>query len=460
MFNHSLESADSIAATPKAFFVNELFLYTNSGREIDIQNLLQNIFIKESLYQSGITVEIYLKDNIGLLNELRLSGNEKVRLKISRREPKDQGSTLKGFQLDLYIMEIKDYAKTRPSEVTYTLECVSKHVYLNNKKLLAKAFNGNITNLIRSIIVSDLNSEITVEASSSSNIKGIYPNIQPLQGVSWLLRNCFDNGTPFYFFETPRHGLIFTSYKKIIDTFKADPYGTYNNFPTLRTSMGRESRIEDSFKEEKHKIFQIRSNLNISKLNAGTKGSFRAQLNKIDISNKSILNQKLNGEDFKNDWQYSYNRGKTLNGRAPVDNTMKIENEALVDFGAVKNYYISYNNLSFSDTLNPSLYNYHKPTDQSILESEARKHNLDTLKQEIVIPGDFDLTCGTIVNLQLLKNDDVSIEMEENTPISDDVLSGNHLVTAIIHQFGKDGYTMSVGLKKDSFILRQSGGDT
>jgi len=452
MFNYSLESQDALAPTPKAFIVNEIFLYTNSGEEINLQELLQNIFINESVYQSGISVEIYLKDNIGLINDLRLSGNEQIKLKISRREPfNNRRSRLRGFDLDLFVMEIKDYSRTRPSEVSYTLECVSKHVYLNNKKLLSRSFNGNISNLIRSIIESDLNSNLTIEAAAAGNIKGIYPYIQPLSGVSWLLRNAFDNGTPFYFYESPQFGLIFTSYKKILDTYKNNPHNTYNNFPILRTSLSPDTSIEDAFNEEKNKIFQIKSNLNLSKLNAGAKGAFKSILNKIDISNKSKVRSVLTSDRFKNEWEYTFDGNKTLNNSSPIDPTMTINDEQLLDFRAVKQHYISYNGLAYSEN---SLKNYHDPTNISILEAEGRKHNLDTLKQEIVIPGDFDLTCGTIVKLDLIKNDDVSIEIENNQTINDDILSGNHLVTAVRHQFGANGYTMSVALKKDSFTLR------
>jgi len=454
MFNYSLENANSIAPTPKAFIINEIFLYTNSGEQINLQDLLQNIFINESIYQSGISVEIFLKDNIGLINDLRLSGNEQIKLKISRREPFNSGSRLKGYQLDLFVMEIKDYSRTRPSEVAYTLECVSKHVYLNNKKLLSRSFNGNIADLIRSIVESDLNSNLTVEAAAE-NIKGIYPYIQPLSGISWLLRNAFDNGMPFYFYESPQYGLIFTSYKKILDTYKDNPHRTYNNFPMLGTSISADAPIDEAFDEEKNKIFQIKSNLNVSKLNAGAKGAFKSVLNKIDISNKSKIQSVLTGDRFKTDWEYTFDGNKTLNNSSPINPTMTINDEQLLDFRAVKHHYISYNGLAYSNTyFANALKNYHNPTDMSILEAEGRKHNLDTLKQEIVIAGDFDLTCGTIVNLQLLKNDDVSIELENNKNIEDDILSGKHLVTAVRHQFGANGYTMSVALKKDSFILR------
>ena len=69
-----------------------------------------------------------------------------------------------------------------------------------------------------------------------------------------------------------------------------------------------------------------------------------------------------------------------------------------------------------------------------------------------MIPGDFTLSSGKIVELDLLKNADVTEEMVTNDTFKDTILSGKHLVTGIIHHFGKDGYQMNVILKKDSFI--------
>jgi hypothetical protein len=429
-------TVNSAAATPKGFEITVCDLTLNSGQVYDISNEVQDIKIHEGLYQSAFRVEIYIFDPYNMIHAFKLAGNEKINLLIERIDPisKEKGIKRK-FDLEIYIAEIKDYSTPRPSAKGYTLECISKHVHLNNSQLLKTSFQGNTSKLIKNIVKSNLSSEVDIRATSKGNIKGIYPRISPLQGISWLLRNSYDNDTPFYFYESPSEGLVLTSYHEILKS-KDKPHNTYNNYPMMQTSLLH--GITESFKEEQQKIIKIVSHLNISKLGAALKGAFRSELHKIDISNKTVN---------KAEYKIKKDDSNTLNKFSSLNEKMKINNLPIQDYQNIKNYYISYNTSSFG-----SYDNYHKATDQSILKSQAHHHKLDTVKQEIVIPGDFTLSSGKIVELDLLKNADVTEEMVTNDTFKDTILSGKHLVTGIIHHFGKDGYQMNVILKKDSFI--------
>ena len=429
-------TSNSAAATPKGFEITVCDLTLNSGQVYDISNEVQDIKIHEGLYQSAFRVEIYIFDPYNMIHAFKLAGNEKINLLIERIDPisKEKGIKRK-FDLEIYIAEIKNYSTPRPSAKGYTLECISKHVHLNNSQLLKTSFEGNTSKLINNIVKSNLSSEVDIRATSKGNIKGIYPRISPLQGISWLLRNSYDNDTPFYFYESPSEGLVLTSYHEILKS-KDKHHNTYNNYPMMQTSLLH--GITESFKEEQQKIIKIVSHLNISKLGAALKGAFRSELHKIDISNKTVN---------KAEYKIKKNDSNTLNKFSSLNEKMKINNLPIQDYQNIKNYYISYNTSSFG-----SYDNYHKATDQSILKSQAHHHKLDTVKQEIVIPGDFTLSSGKIVELDLIKNADITEEMEASDKFKDTILSGKHLVTGIIHHFGKDGYQMNVILKKDSFI--------
>ena len=429
-------TSNSAAATPKGFEITVCDLTLNSGQVYDISNEVQDIKIHEGLYQSAFRVEIYIFDPYNMIHAFKLAGNEKINLLIERIDPisKEKGIKRK-FDLEIYIAEIKNYSTPRPSAKGYTLECISKHVHLNNSQLLKTSFEGNTSKLINNIVKSNLSSEVDIRATSKGNIKGIYPRISPLQGISWLLRNSYDNDTPFYFYESPAEGLVLTSYHEILKS-KDKHHNTYNNYPMMQTSL--EYTIAESFKEEQQKIIKLVSHLNISKLGAALKGAFRSELHKIDISNKTVN---------KAEYKIKKDDSNTLNKFSSLNEKMKINNLPIQDYQNIKNYYISYNTSSFG-----SYDNYHKATDQSILKSQAHHHKLDTVKQEIVIPGDFTLSSGKIVELDLIKNADITEEMEASDKFKDTILSGKHLVTGIIHHFGKDGYQMNVILKKDSFI--------
>ena len=424
-------TSNNVAISPKNYLVELADLTTNNGLIVDFSGLIQNIKITESLYQSGLIVEIYCLDSVNMIHELKMSGNEKINLHISREEP-EVGK--KEFKLELYISEIRDYTLPQPSSRAYTFECVSKHVYYYNLRRLKNSFNGTITNLVRNIVTTQLNSNIKVLTTSSSNIKGIYPNIKPLEGISWLLRNCYDDSTPYYFFESAANGIQLVSYATLQKT-KDKPYITYNNSPFMGSNFL--DGPEKVYQEEKEKIEKIVSNLNISKLNTTTNGAYASNLYKINIAEKS----------FPAPDQYLYDGDKKLNGNNPLTDDMTIDGNKIKDFKLAKNHYISYNSLAYGENIK----NYHAPTDKTIMKSLAYHHNLDTIKQEIIIAGDFEMECGKLVNLQIVKNADITEEMIDDDKFTDDILSGVHLVTGVTHNFKADGYTMNLLLKKDSF---------
>jgi len=448
-------TAGAITATPKGYGLEVCTITSNNGLPIDITQLVHDIKITESLYQSGITVDIFVYDALNLIEELRIAGNEYVEILISRAEPTSKDKyEIKRFKLKLRVAELKNYSTPQPSTKAYTLQCVSKHVYLNNYRLLKRSFEGQASTLIKNIVNKELQSTIDIKGKSSGLIKGIYPRIQPLQAISWLLRNSFNDGTPCYFYETPADGLIFTSYNEILKN-KDDVYATYNNYPMFsQTFKGGAESLYNVFNEEKSKIAKMNSHLNMSKLKAAYNGAFGSVLNKIDISTKKVTQETFN---------YNKTKMHTLNDNSPISDNIKIGDVSMTDFKDTKHHYVPFNLHShdeFRDTVlnDKGFYtvfsqNYHKPTDiNSIGKAQAHHHNLDTIKQEIVIPGDFGLSCGKIVNLDIIKNADITIEQQEDEEFIDTILSGKHLVTQIVHNFSKDGYMMNVVLKKDSFI--------
>lgn len=431
MSNANNTIIDGAVASPKSFFIEEALLTANNGNEFDIKSFIQDIKITESIYRSGITATIYLLDSVNLVDRLKFAGNEKINLLIQRRELPT--GDLKQYKIELYIAEVREYTKYRPGTSAYTLMCVSKHAYINNVKVLKRAFEGTIGDLIQKIVKNDLLTEPHfINTSSKGLIKGIYPKLRPLSAISWLLKHSYEESTPFFFYETLSNGIIYDSYKNLI---AKDVLDEYNNFPNYKTD--RTSKPEEVYEEERKKIVKVNSNLNISKYVASSKGAFGSQLHKIDIYNKK--SEKIG---------FNYKNMLKLNDNDPVIDAIEVGGRKLTDWNEGKNYFISLNSGAFS-----GFDNYHKPADSTILKAEAYIANMDSIVQEVILPGDFDMESGSTINLNILKSADITEEqIEGETDLRDVQLSGKHLITSITHQFGSEGYFMTVTVKKDSFI--------
>jgi hypothetical protein len=187
----------------------------------------------------------------------------------------------------------------------------------------------------------------------------------------------------YFFYETTQNGITLDSYKHLLDQ---DVFHTYDNIPNFKNTA--RDKLEDLYEEERSKIKKVNSQMNISKFKGLSAGAYGSQLHKIDIYDKKV----------EAPIKYRYKAPYKLNANAPITTDMKIANTTLTQIDEAKNYFISYNSGSYSN-----FENYHSPTDQSILKAEAYHHNLDSIIQEITIPGDFDLESGNLIELSIQK---------------------------------------------------------
>jgi len=430
---------DEESISPLGFTLDSIQLTTNSGFELEISDLAHQIKIIENLNMKSIMVLIFIEDAINLGSEVKLAGNENIKIKLSRVEP---GGIQKSFDLNLQIAQITNYSEPTPSSQAYTLLCVSNHSYLNNKKLLNRPFKGLASDLIKDIVKSDLKSDIDTRDSTKGVMQGIYPNLKPYDAIQWLMRNAHRDNGPMFFYETAKDGLVFTSYFGLL-IFKDEPFNTYNKDPFFQFSLdGKEPN--ELYNEEKLKIRSINTSMDTAKLNSANNGMFGSVLNTIDISTKTIDKHEFS---WKDEPLTNY-----LNDFSALDKKMKIldTDSSLFDLNKSKQYYQSINENAFDEQPN-----YHANTaGNGLLKAYTAGELLNSFSFEMDLPGDFDMTPGNIIGFDALKHADISEEMSDQDPseFDDEYMSGLYLVHGVEHTFNKEGYIMKVKAMKDSLI--------
>ena len=101
--NYNSVGVDRVSVSPKSYLLDRCTITANNGHVVDLKEGVHDIKIHEGLHRSGIVVEMFLVDTSNLINELKISGNEKINLKINREEPL---LGLQGFELELFIADI------------------------------------------------------------------------------------------------------------------------------------------------------------------------------------------------------------------------------------------------------------------------------------------------------------------------------------------------------------------
>lgn len=415
-----------------AFQLNEVRLYTNlneADQWIDLKSNVTSITIKESILTTGITAEIGIQDGRSLLEAFKITGNEKITIFISRNEV--TGDT-KEYKLELYIAEINQYSRTKPGSQDYNLKCISLHLYNNQFITLVRPFNGSFGNIIKDVCKTNLKiSNDKLDISTSTGVgKGIFPRLKPLSAIQWLLKNCTDDGTPFFFYETIQGKIKLKSYKELLEQ---DVYAEYNNYPFTEFDVATSEDAIAAFNEELRKIRSLSSDFNISKFKSASEGVYGSQVFNVDIATKKMEKISYTFKDQSN---------KRLNEFKSYSSNVEFLGRKLDAHTEGKNYFISKNSLAFD-----SEKNYHNEFGQIHLESSARLYNLNALTKELTIAGDFDLELGALLDLVIQR---VGADAYEEP--KDKYLSGKYLLTGKVHTFTGEGYYMKIKVKKDSFL--------
>ena len=414
----------SDAIVPSSYTLSDVILIDNRGQERYITDLCAQISIKESVFATSLQAEVYILDAANMLEKVKPVSGEVLTLIISRRLASG-GSEV--YNHAFRISEINQLAKLKPGTQTYVINCVSEHAYMSQIKTVSKPFNDVPGALIEKLCIDELiidPKELSINTETKQTIKGVYPRRRPLFLINWLTRRSYDNGSPFFFYETLGQGIFFDSYENMINK---KSYNEYMHSPFINTTIGSDENI----KQLKNKILKIATDLNMSKYVDVANGAYSSTLHTLDIATKTYKKSS-----------YTYGKDLKLNKNGVLPSKLDFNDRAIESHRESTNFYVSLNTSAASGGSN-----YHAPNDTDLLTANAYIENMDGTVLTIDIYGDFKLSVGMVITCNVIK----SVESAENERGKDKYLSGKYLVTSINHRF-EDEYIMQLLLKKDSYI--------
>ena len=415
----------SEAIVPSSYELESAVLTCSNGTEYDISDLIASLSIEESLYSGSLQGEVSILDAAQMLEKVKCVSGEGLHIVLKRRL---KGGASTKYSHKFKIAEIHSYAKLSPGTATYVFRCVSEHAYISQSKTISKPFNNVPGQLIKNICTDELSIDeknLSINTETKQTIVGVYPRMRPMYLINWLVRRSYDNGTPFFFYETLGDGIHFNSYENIVNK---ESYREYKYAPNINTIVGS----EENNKLLARKILTLSSEFNMSQyMNIGA-GAYSSTLHTIDIATKSYDTQT-----------YSYSDSKLrLNANGVLPKGSQIQERPLDEHRDSTNFYISLNTQAVSGGSS-----YQAPANSDILAANAYIQNMDSLELNVEIFGDFNLSVGMTIDINIVK----SVDAGDTKRGKDLFLSGKYIVSSIVHDF-KDEYRMKLLLKKDSFI--------
>jgi len=428
----SAKTSKGSAVTPASYETVSVKLTMNDEQTVEIKSLVSEIIINESLFNASIKVDLKIVDGFDLFQKSHLSGGEKINIKIKRKD-NNKNSDKNKFDITCYIADIFDHSKPKPGIQFYRLSCLSEHAFISNIKSISRSFNGNANALVRDICVNDLKftGKTNFADKNLPAISGVYPNLKPLDAITWLLRNSDDEDTPFFFYETLQEGLQFNSYN---DLSSGEVYKEYNNTQFFRN----EFETKEYFEEASSKIIEMTSDLNMCKFNQIKNGAFSAVVHSVDISNKKYTINNFNHEASN---KVKLNKFKGFAKNIKFDDTML--NEGYNS----KEFFISTNSKAFES----GKLNYHEKIKDSISGKNSCFQNMRFMSLDLELYGDFKLCPGKLINLKIAKSTDENImESNQREGMIDNLLSGVYIIGSVAHVFDGNEYRCDIGVQKDS----------
>lgn len=429
--------------SPFAYDIDSINIINHKGDKIDIQNIITDFSITESIYNSSLTFRANIKDDSDFFNEFKLNGEEIIEVTLSAGTKfGDSNSSLQRAQR-FYVTEYPGYARSRSHQTTqaFSVTAVSLHAFVSKFKFISRAVDDLTSTEIKKIITEDVGKiyvpTLSEWSPSSESFKGIIPYMHPLDAAAWLLRRTHDDkNLPFFLYETfdspglGENNIFLKSMQDLVED--KDVYRTYDSKVLFKA---KEIGVED-YEEKSKRILDISSTFNLSKIYPASNGAFASISLFLDISDKTITEETFKYEFNPNTAIEKY----SLLSESELKGTL---GQNITELKEAAREYIPTNKFAFANENN-----YHGLSDVgSLAKVKSYEENLDAFICDLTIAGDLKLSPGKIIKLDLVKPK----EIMGDTRLFDIGLSGKYLVTSIIHIFDSE-YHCKIRVKRDSLI--------
>lgn len=405
--------------------VGRVRVISQSGFYQDIANQIIGIQIFEDLLSPFITGTLVIKDSLDLINLFPFVGEEYVELDI--KTPTLKTGNISG---KFYIYKMTDREMLKDKQVVYQLHFTSQDALIDLNKSISKTFTGKVSDIANTLLTDKVNGiqstkkNIVEETSNATKYTSNFWS--PIKNLLYLTEQASSkNYSPSYIFFENRDGYNFVSldflYKQpIVANFKYDNY-VRDDLPM----GGSVKNVEEDYK----RIIGIKIPTGIDYIDRITSGVYGSRMYTHDIASK-----KISSNNF--DMLKNAKKQNRLNEFPPASKKVIYRYGSTVMFKP--KYYNNFSN--FGDVTNTA----------QLQERMSLLKQAESTKIQIVVPGRCDYTVGRKVNVKLNKIEPLN-KNDKNT--TDNMFSGNYIISAINHFITKEKHECTLELIKDSLLI-------
>jgi hypothetical protein len=418
---------------PQDFSLEGIKIENDNGEEVAIDHLLIELCIFEDIYTFVNSGYMIIRDALGLVDGLKLDGNEFVTIKLGKTaNQSDDSKIYRKFRI--YKIGNKKPVGNM-SEEFFTLYFCSESLVISEQIKISKSYSGmKISDIINNI----LSEQLKVDSRRINEIQettGIYdfvvPRMKPFEALSWLSTYARPQTNSYcsdmLLFET-KDGYNFRSLNSM---FRDTTYATYKY-------SQKNLDNKDNFGENEVSVLDYEYIKSFDTLNETSSGTYANRLISIDPLTRSY---KKTDFDYEKYTSIVANAKGEKNIIAPGKNRLGIkQNEAYegtlkVAIGNSQQKFVPYISEKDGSVAEDIFIETYVPNRTAQLSLA----NYTTLK--LSIPGDTNITAGTMIEFKVYK---LLPENDSGAKELDEFFSGRYLVSAVRHVVQTQGVYQTI----------------
>jgi hypothetical protein len=385
-------------------FIKELTIVTKVGN-FDISDKFEELNIFDNIFCPCMTGIILITDAIDLTSKFNFDGSDLLKISIGKNE-----NVAASFTKTFKIYKKGKTIPLNSSSEQYALYFVSEEYYTSKTKKIKKVYDQRtFSDIVSEILTSDLLIQYGYKIEQTVGlIKYPSNNRTPFDCILDITKKAIsleDQSPSFVFFEN-RNGFNFVSLSNIA---KQLPVATINYEPKMFEGETRDNSYTGARYMEIVSQFDIQKNIDSGVY--GSTGVF------VDIHARQVLTKETGPISF-NSKSTQLNKTPDL---APIPQAVNPNLCTRVYYGPT----VIGSQNSWTKENDPTSINTIDDTTKYFTERPALMRNYTSKRIKLVMPGNFNLACGTVIDLLVSSR---AQNMESDS--KDESISGKYIVLA------------------------------
>lgn len=411
--------------------IESVILSSYNGFQLELKNNIIEIVIHESMDRSCLTGHVIVVDNMNLVRNVPIIGNEEITLSFYTPSRRMIDKTFFCYKIDPKADDPSNKALS-----TYKIHFVSKFFVDDRKKKISQSFkNKKYHEMVKTIFTENISTtkKFTIqETLEKRNL--VIPYMSPFDAIDLISTMAISKNTndESYLFFEDMDGFYFCCMNYISKYLQKAAIPTFKWFRVGLSSSDKRLEMMDIEKDmkriEEYSYMSCNNTINNIK-----NGLFSSKNLIHDVTYKTLKHTDFsyNNDFYKLDLLNTY-------GILPE----KGDEFSKQNFAHYRMY--SQHSYQFTNVLK------NEDFDRTILRRNARLAQLENARFSILVPGDSQIRMGTSVNVEIPSTQPT----KPNEPIElDPYVSGKYMITELTHIVTTQEYKMRLHLERDSMPL-------